>query len=187
MTIENYYITGVHLTNTQNDISFHVQIYLPNDDDYTTNVIDIITIQLDSVRSAGYPTSPSGIQATTVTIISDDPPSAELDDDPIDTTTLYTPPQLSIYPYKFRLTLPTNFPTAVGLLLLASRQASWTTDIPKEFIPTHFPEDLRTRLQQQHPTITRAYNTPPPNPPAIHAPSTAQLLQASAPPNVSTT
>ncbi len=97
MTIENYYITGVHSSNTQNDISFYVYIYLPNDYDHTTDVIDIITIQLDSMRLAEYPTTPMGIQATTVTSISEDPPTAELDDDPIDTTTLYTPLQLSIY------------------------------------------------------------------------------------------
>jgi hypothetical protein len=95
VTIENYYITGVHSTNTQNDINFHVHIYLPIDYDHITDVIDIITIQLDSMRSAGYPTLPSSIQATTVTTISDDPPTTELDEDPIDTTTLYTPPQLS--------------------------------------------------------------------------------------------
>ncbi len=44
MPIENDYITGVHSANTQNDISFHVHIYLPNDYDHTTDVIDIITI-----------------------------------------------------------------------------------------------------------------------------------------------
>jgi hypothetical protein len=60
-TIGNYYITGVHSTNTHNDISFHVYIYLPNDYGHTTDVIEIITIQLDSMRSAGYPTSPMGI------------------------------------------------------------------------------------------------------------------------------
>jgi hypothetical protein len=89
VTIKTYYITGVHSTNTQNDISFHVYIYLPNDYDHTTDIIDIVTIQLDNMRSAGYPTSPTSIHATTVTTISDDPPTTtELNDNPIDTTTL---------------------------------------------------------------------------------------------------
>jgi hypothetical protein len=57
VTIENYYITGVLSSNTQNDISFYVYIYLPNDFDHTTDVIDILTIQLDFMRSAGCPTS----------------------------------------------------------------------------------------------------------------------------------
>ena len=56
MAIENYYITGVHSANTQHDISFNVRIYLPNDNDYTTYVVDIITTQLDNMRSARYPT-----------------------------------------------------------------------------------------------------------------------------------
>ncbi len=75
MTIEIYYVTGVQSSYTQNDISFHVHIYLPNDYDHTTDVIDIITIQLNNMRSAGYPTSPFGIHATTNTSISDDPPT----------------------------------------------------------------------------------------------------------------
>jgi hypothetical protein len=41
--IENYFITGIYSTNTQNDSSFHIYIYLPNDYDNTTNVIHILT------------------------------------------------------------------------------------------------------------------------------------------------
>ena len=79
------------------------------------------------MQMAGYPTSSSGIQAATVTTISEDPPSVELDDDPFNSTTLYAPPQLTTYPYKFIVTLPANSPASAGLLLLAIRQASWTT------------------------------------------------------------
>jgi len=98
VNIENYFITGIHSTSSQNDNSFHVYIYLPIDYDNTTNITDILTTQLDSMQMAGYPTSSSGIHAATVTAISEDPPSAELDDDPFDSTTLYTPPQLTTYP-----------------------------------------------------------------------------------------
>jgi hypothetical protein len=41
--IENYCITGIYSTNTQNDISFYVYIYLPNDYDQTTDGIDVLT------------------------------------------------------------------------------------------------------------------------------------------------
>ena len=75
--------------------------------------------------------------------------------------TLITPPQLSQYPSKFRLALPANSPASVGLLLLASRQAPWTTIIPDELISPNIPDDLRTRLRRQIPTITRITNTPP--------------------------
>ncbi len=59
MVIENYCVTGVHSSNTQNYASFYVYIYLPNDYDHTTDVVEILTIQLDSMRSAGYPTTTS--------------------------------------------------------------------------------------------------------------------------------
>ncbi len=119
VAIENYYITGISSSNTQNENSFDVYLYLPNDYDQTTDIVDILTIQLDSMRASGYPASFAGIHAAAVTAISENPPSAELDDDPIDTTNLYTPPQLSNCPYKFRLTLPANSPASAGLLLLA--------------------------------------------------------------------
>jgi hypothetical protein len=168
----------VHSSNTQNDASFNVYIYLPNDYDNTTNVIDILTLQLDSMRSAGYPTSPHGIHDAQVLAISDDPSTPELDDDPIETTTTYTPPQLNPYPYKFRLTLSANSPASVGLLLLASRQAPWTAEIPEVFIPSHIPENLKHRLLRQIPTITRTSNTPPKparDPCSIYSPAFAGL------------
>jgi hypothetical protein len=150
VVIENYYVTGVQSSNTQNDASFSVHIYLPNDYDHTTDIIDILTIQLDSMRSAGYPTTPLGLREAQVTAISDDPPPSELDDDPFDTATLYTPPQLSHYPYKFCLTLPANSPASVGLLLLASRQAPWTTEIP-DTRPTHPPPSTNPRHNPNKP------------------------------------
>jgi hypothetical protein len=144
--IDNYYITSIYSTNTQNNSSFYIYIYLPNDYDQTTNIIDILIIQLNSMRAARYPTSPSGTHAATVTANSEDPPAAELDDDPFDTATLYNPPQLSTCPYKFRLTIPANSPATADMLLLVSRQAHRTTQIPNEYIPTHLPDDLCTRL-----------------------------------------
>jgi hypothetical protein len=96
--IENYYITGIHSNNTQNYASFHIYIYLPNDYDHTTDIIDIFTLQLDSMRTAGYPTSPLGIRDAQVTAIFGDIPTSEPDDDPIDTATRIIPQQLSPYP-----------------------------------------------------------------------------------------
>ena len=93
--IENYYVTGVHSNTSQNDTSFYVYIYLPNDYDYNTDVIDILTLQLDSMRTAGYPTTPHGIREAQVTAINENSPTNELDDDPFSTETLYTPPELS--------------------------------------------------------------------------------------------
>ncbi len=74
------------------------------------------------MRVVGYPTSPSGIQSAAVTTYSDIPPTNELDDEPLVTTTHITPQQLITYPYKFRLTLPATSLATVGLLL-ASRRA----------------------------------------------------------------
>jgi len=97
VVIENYYVTGVHSHNTQNSASFSVFIYLPNDYDHTTDIIELLTTQLDSMKKAGYPTTPLGLREAQVTVHSDDTQSPELDDDPFDTTTLYTPPHLSPY------------------------------------------------------------------------------------------
>ncbi len=81
----------------QNYASFNIYIYLPNDYDHTTDVIDILMLQLDSMRTAGYPTTPLGIRDAQVTAIFGEP-TTEIDDDPIETPTHYIPPQLSPYP-----------------------------------------------------------------------------------------
>ena len=98
VVIENYYVTGVHSTNSQNHASFYIYIYLPNDYDHTTDLIDVLTLQLDSMNTAGYPTSPLGIRDAQVTALLGDIQTSEPYDDPIDTMTLITPPQLSPYP-----------------------------------------------------------------------------------------
>ncbi len=113
------------------------------------------------MRTAGYPSSPAGIHSAAVTSYTDDPPTDELDDEPIAIMTNITPQQLTTYPYKFRLTLPTDSPATTGLLLLASRQAPWKSPIPEEYIPNHFSADLRQSLLLQVPTIIRAINTSP--------------------------
>ena len=110
--------------------------------------------------------------------ISEAPPTTELDDEQIDGPTLIIPRQLASYPYLFRLTLPANSPATTGLLLLASRQAPWTTLIPDSFIPDHLPENLRARLLQQTPTIIRTNNTQPKparDPCSIYSPAFAGL------------
>jgi hypothetical protein len=106
------------------------------------------------------------------TAITDDPPANELSDDPVETITNIIPSQLTPYAYKYRITLPNNSPASYGLLLLASRHAAWTTPIPEDCIPIHLPNDIRQGLLQQTPTIIRTNTTPPPYPPATHAPST---------------
>jgi hypothetical protein len=81
VVIENYYVTGVHSSNAQNDANFYIYIYLPNDYEHNTDVGDILTIHLVSMRSAGYPTTPLGLHDAQVKAISDDSQTSELDDD----------------------------------------------------------------------------------------------------------
>jgi hypothetical protein len=57
VSIENYFVTGIYSTNSHNDNNFHVYIYLPNDYDNTADIIEILTTHLDSMQTAGYPTS----------------------------------------------------------------------------------------------------------------------------------
>jgi hypothetical protein len=81
--------------------------------------------------------------SSTATSITYDLPTNELDDDPIDTTIVIIPPQLTPYSYKYRITLPINSTASYALLLRASRQAAWTTNIPENYIPAHRPNNIR--------------------------------------------
>ena len=62
------------------------------------------------------------------------------------------PSQLRTCPYYFTLTLPTFSSAAYGMLLLASRQAIWTTNIHTTLIPHQIPQSTRQALLQQMPT-----------------------------------
>jgi hypothetical protein len=113
------------------------------------------------MQAAEYPTSTTCMISSLTTTTTDDPPTYEFEDDPIETTTNIIPTQLTPYAYKYRITLPISSPASYGLLLLANRQAAWTTPIPENFIPTHLPNDIRQRLLQETPTIIRTNTTPP--------------------------
>jgi hypothetical protein len=43
VNIENYFITGIYSTNSQNGSSFYVYIYPPNDYDNIVDIIEILT------------------------------------------------------------------------------------------------------------------------------------------------
>jgi hypothetical protein len=140
----------------------YVYIYLPSFYNTVNEVLDLLTTQLTSMQAAGYPTSTTYMISAVATSITYDPPTNDLDDDPIETTTIIIPPQLKQYPYKYRITLPANSSASNGLLPLA-RTLARTTTIPENFIPTHLPNDIRHRLLQQTPTIIRT-NTISPKP-----------------------
>jgi hypothetical protein len=159
--IENYYISGIYSTNPRNESSFYVDIYLPSVYTIVNEVLDLLTTQLAFMHATGYPTSATCMISAIATTITDYPPADKLDDDPIETTTINIPPQLTAYPYKYRVTLPNNSLASHGLLLLANRHATWTTTIPETFILTHLPIDIRKRLLQQAPAIIRTNTTPP--------------------------
>jgi hypothetical protein len=92
------------------------------------------------------------------------PPSAELDDEPMNNTTLLLPANLTPYPYKIRLTIPTSSPASYGLVILASRQAKGTSPIPEDIIPSNFLDDVRRSLLKQIPKIVRTLiSTPKPS------------------------
>ena len=161
MTIENYYVTGVHSTSPRNENTFYIYIYLPNDYNTVNEILDLLSAQLTSMQAVGYPTSTTCMLSALTTTITEDPPTDELDDDPIESTTSIIPPQLTPYAYKYRSTLPNNSLASYGLLLLVIRQAAWTTQIPETSIPSHLSDDIRQSLLQQTPTIIRANTTPP--------------------------
>ncbi len=57
-----------------------------------------------------------------------------------------TPQHITGVPYAHIVTLPTFSPATVGLILLASRQYKWTTNIPPTAIPAHIPDAQKTSL-----------------------------------------
>ena len=144
MLIEHYYISGIYYNNSRNESNFYVYIYLPIDYNIVNEVLDLLTTQLGSMQAAGCPTSPEGMISATATAVTDDPPIDELDDDPIKTNIAIIPSQLSTYPYKNRIPLPTNSSASYGLRLLANRHATRATTILETLLKRH-PSTLSTK------------------------------------------
>ncbi len=159
--VDNYYIIGIHSTTSANDNKFNIYLFLSNDYDSDSDLLELLQVQLKSMDSAGYPTSTSGLEHLMIVAISNTPPNYELDDEPIHNTTNFLPASLTEHPYKYNLTLPTNSPASYGLLFFASRQVKWTASIPETSIPTYFPVDIRRSLLHQIPTIIRINTIPP--------------------------
>jgi hypothetical protein len=136
-------------------------MYLPNDTDHETAINLILTNQLENMHSAGLPTSLEGLDALQVQENSTYPVRLELDDEPITNTTEVIPSQLRTCPYSFTVTLPTFCSAAYSLLLLANRQARWSTTIPSSLIPQQIPQPTRQALLQQMPTTIRCNTKAP--------------------------
>jgi hypothetical protein len=83
----------------------------------------------------------------------EEPPPTEYDDEPIRSNTHLLDPSV---PYRYTVTLPTQSPAAYGLILLSSRQVTWTVDIPHIYVPTSIPSPLRDAILSHTPTVTRA-------------------------------
>jgi hypothetical protein len=131
-------------------------MYLPHDADHEAAIHQILTNQLEAMQSAGLPTSLEGLDAIKVHGNSTYPLRPELDDKPITSTTEVIPPQLRTCPYSFTVTLPTFCSAGYGLLLLASRQAKWSTSIPAALIPPHIPQPTRQAPLHQILTTIRS-------------------------------
>ena len=130
------------------------------------------------MHATGYPTSPACMISATAIPITYDRPIGELDDDPIETTIIGIQQRLASYPYKYRITLPTNSPRPTAYSSLQATK-----------LPGH-PTSPRTTSRPTSPTISVniSYNRslpssgPAPHPPyplATHAPSTTLHSPAS--------
>jgi hypothetical protein len=159
--IENQYLTGVHSAKDPNVSTYTIYMYLPHDLDHEIAIHMILNNQLSNMKSAGLSTSPEGLDALHVQEISTYPVRPELDDEPITNTTEVIPSQLRTCPYSFTVTLPTFSSAAYGLLLLASRHARWSTNVPTSLIPQHIPQPTRQALLHQMPTTIRSNTEAP--------------------------
>ena len=86
-----------------------------------------------------------------------EPPPTKYDDDTIRSNTHLLDPSV---PYRYTVTLPAQSPAAYGLILLSSRQVTWTVDIPDIYVPTGIPNPLRDAILSHTPTVTRAATIP---------------------------
>ena len=151
----------MHSAKDRNVGSYPIHMYLPHDANPVIAGHQILTIQLGNMQSAGLPTSLEGLDALQVQENSTYPVHPKLDDEPITNTTEVILSQLRTCPYSFTVTLPTFCSVAYGLLLLASRQVRWTTNIPEALIPQHIPQPIRQALLHQIPTTIRSNTTAP--------------------------
>jgi len=130
-------------------------MYLPNDVDHKATINAILTNQLAQMQYVGLPTFLEGLDAIQVQENSTYPITLEFDDEPITSTTKVIPTHLRTCPYSFTLTLPASSSAAYGLLLLASKQARWSTSIPDTLIPQTISQPIRKALLQQMPITIR--------------------------------
>jgi len=156
------YLTGIHSGQDPNAITYKIFLFLPHEDPPGQALKLILTNQLTKMHQTGLPTSSLGLETAYVEAITTHPVPPELDDLPIVTTIAVIPTQLDLCPYAFNITLPTFSPMAYGLLLLASRQVKWTATIPDTLLPYNIPNNIRTLILQQVPTVIRAHTKPPP-------------------------
>jgi hypothetical protein len=151
----------VHSAKDPNVISYTIYMYLPHDTGHETAIHQILTNQLENMHSAGLPTSLEGLDALQVQENSIYHVRTELDEEPITSTTEVIPSQLRTRPYSFTRTLLTFCSAAYGLLLLANRQARWSTHIPATLIPQQIPQPTRQALPQQIPATIRCNTEAP--------------------------
>jgi hypothetical protein len=71
-----------------------MHIYLPNDYDAHTELSALVSDKFKFTETAEYPTSPAGLEYAAILAVADMPPTPELDDKPINSTTLPLPATL---------------------------------------------------------------------------------------------
>ena len=83
--IDNYYIIGVHLSNSSTSSNYDIYIYLPDDYDSDNDLYSLINDQLKIMETAGYPASLADIESVTITADTrtHTPHIPELDDETI--------------------------------------------------------------------------------------------------------
>ena len=102
------------------------------------------------MHKQGHNTDPDSLPAITTVHNDVEPPPTEYDDEPIHSNTHLMDPSV---PYRFTITLPSQYPPAYGRIFLSNRQVIWTVDILDTFVPTDIPNPLRDAILSHTPTI----------------------------------
>jgi hypothetical protein len=130
--IDNYYITGVHSTNSSASINFYIYLYLSKDYDSDNDLYSLISDQLKIVETAGYLTSPTGMESITITADTNTTPILELDDELIHNATHVHPPSgAALEAALARFAIPKNLTIRFG----AHRASVYESSAAAKLVP----------------------------------------------------
>ena len=160
MIYNNFYLTGKYSMDTHNKQSYLVYVTITSDP--TVPLIErcrqLLEHQLSALGKQGYDAGPGGLLEASIDIISlsDYADYAPLDDNIFTSSSSHiVHPRLISLPLAYKVTLPSVCPAALGLGLLASRQAEVIKPVRHVNNDVDLPNDIQSYVKSQSLTVVR--------------------------------